>query len=158
MHPILELTKKTLQDRKTSTNFTRYTQLWIAWFLRPSTILPARYGNLRFQKLAHHLCLSGHPGQRRMYAKIRGEDYYSQRAGDVTTTVRRCGKCARNIFQQRKSTNPLQMFPVREPLVSVAIDILGPLTKSKSGRRFLLIITDRFSRLTQAVPIRIIDV
>ena len=39
-------------------------------------------------------------------------------------------------------------------LESVAIDILGPLPKSKRGRKYLLVITDRFTKLTQVVALR----
>jgi Integrase core domain len=33
------------------------------------------------------------------------------------------------------------------------MDILGPLPKSKHGNRFLLVITDRYSKMTQTVPL-----
>ena len=41
-----------------------------------------------------------------------------------------------------------------QPLVSVAIDILGPLPKARSGCRFLLIVTDRFTKLAQVAPLK----
>jgi hypothetical protein len=43
-----------------------------------------------------------------------------------------------------------------EPLEYVAVDILGPLPKTGHGNRFLLVMTDRFSKLTRTVPLRII--
>jgi transposase InsO family protein len=36
----------------------------------------------------------------------------------------------------------------------VAIDILGPLPRAKHGNRFLLVISDRFSKVTNTVPLR----
>ena len=36
------------------------------------------------------------------------------------------------------------------------MDILGPLPKTDHGNRFLLVITDRFSKLTRTVPLRTI--
>jgi Integrase core domain len=50
----------------------------------------------------------------------------------------------------------LKLFPAKGPLESVAMDILGPLPKSKHGNRFLLVITDRYSKVTQTVPLRAI--
>ena len=38
----------------------------------------------------------------------------------------------------------------------MAMDILGPLPKTEHGNRFLLVITDRFSKLTRTVPLRTI--
>lgn len=45
----------------------------------------------------------------------------------------------------------MRLFPFDLPVDTVGIDILGPLQKSKSGCRFILVITDRFTKLTQAV-------
>ena len=36
----------------------------------------------------------------------------------------------------------------------MCIDILGPITKSKRGYVFLLVINDRFTKLTRVVPLR----
>ena len=57
----------------------------------------------------------------------------------------------------RKRTNPLALFPATEPLRDLSIDILGPLTRTKRHFRFVLVITDRFTKLTQAVPLRKIN-
>ena len=61
-----------------------------------------------------------------------------------------------NRVKLRKHLNRLRLFPATGPLKSLAIDILGPLPKTKTGKRFLLVITDRFSKLTQVVALRTI--
>jgi len=48
----------------------------------------------------------------------------------------------------------MKLFPPRGPLEMVAIDILGPLPQSSRGFRFILVMADRFTKLTQAVPLR----
>jgi hypothetical protein len=48
------------------------------------------------------------------------------------------------------------MFQADGPLEFVAMDILGPLPKMEHGNCFLLVISDRFSKLTRTVPIRTI--
>ena len=50
--------------------------------------------------------------------------------------------------------NNMQLFTAQEPLEFVAIDILGPLPKTAHGNRFLLVISDRFSKLTRTIPMR----
>jgi hypothetical protein len=50
--------------------------------------------------------------------------------------------------------NKMQLLTAHEPLEFVAIDILGPLTKTAHGNRFLLVISDRFSKLTRTTPMR----
>jgi hypothetical protein len=39
-------------------------------------------------------------------------------------------------------------------LEQVAIDVLGPLTKTRSDNRCLLVMTDRFSKVTRAAPMK----
>ena len=48
----------------------------------------------------------------------------------------------------------MRLFPATTPLESVAIDILGPLPKSTDGHLFILFIFDRFTKLTQIVPLK----
>jgi transposase InsO family protein len=75
-------------------------------------------------------------------------------AEDVYKTVRQCDACARNRISERRHTNRLQLFPAKGPLESVAIDILGPLPRTKHGNRFLLVIADQYTKFTRTVPLR----
>ena len=69
-------------------------------------------------------------------------------------TVRNCPSCARNRVKLRLDSNYLKLFTATKPFESVSIDILRPLPKSRRGKRFFLVITDRFSNLTAAFPSR----
>ena len=108
----------------------------------------------RVLQLAHHVKLAGHPGQTRMYYNVRRTYYWPHMAADIFATVRNCTTCAKNRLKLRKRTNPLKLFPATKPLASLCIDILGPLTKSKRGYVFLLVITDRFTKLKRVVTLR----
>lgn len=61
-----------------------------------------------------------------------------------------------NRVRLMKITNKLKFFPATEQLQSVIIDILGPLTQSSKCRKFIGVITDRFTKLTQAVSLLLI--
>ena len=78
-------------------------------------------------------------------------------AADIYRTVRTCNACAKNRMKLRKSTHSVRLFPAQRPLESLSIDILGPFTKTKKGHRFLHVITGRFTKLTQVIPLRRID-
>ena len=108
----------------------------------------------RLLTLAHHSLLAGHPGQNRLYYTLRLTYYWPQMSVDIAATVRDCRSCARNRIRLRRHLNRLQLFPATRPLESVAIDILGPLPKAKSGCRFLLVVTDRFTKLAQVAPLK----
>ena len=49
----------------------------------------------------------------------------------------------------------LKLFPAKHPLEDVGIDIFGPLPKTSRGNKFLLVMSRRFSKLTQVTPLKI---
>jgi transposase InsO family protein len=73
---------------------------------------------------------------------------------DVEETFRHCTVGAKNRVTERNRTSLLKLFPANGPLEFVAMDILGPLPKTENGNRFLLVISDRLSKLTRTVPLR----
>ena len=98
--------------------------------------------------------MAGHPGLNRMYYHIRKVYYWPHLAADVAATVRNCHSCARNRVKRRRHTNYLKPFNVTKRFEYVSIDILGPMPKSRRCKRFLLVITDRLSKVTAVVPLR----
>ena len=110
----------------------------------------------RLLRLCHKSVIAGHPDQTYMYYALRADYYCPYLAADVASTVRRCQTCPMNRVGLRKHLKRLRLFPATRPLVSHAIDILSPLPKKKAGKRFLLVITDCFTKLPQVVALRTI--
>lgn len=108
----------------------------------------------RVCRLAHHSVQGAHPGQTKLHRHLSRVYYWPKMAADAYATVRQCVACAKNRLRLIKKSSPMQLFPATKPLENVAIDILGPLPKSKRGYLFILVITDRFTKLTQIVPLR----
>jgi len=104
-------------------------------------------------RLEHDVVRAGHPGVNRMYAAIRRHNYWESMAADVYDWVASFASCARNRFAPRRRTAMLKLLPATDPLASLSMDLLGPLTETKTGNVFLLIILERFSKLVQAVPL-----
>lgn len=71
------------------------------------------------------------------------------------------GKERRTVGQEShppsEAHQKFKFFPAHEPFLSVGLEILGPLTDSTRGRRFLLVITDLLSMLKKAVRLPKID-
>ena len=107
----------------------------------------------RLLQLCHNPAIAGYSGQNRMYFALHRENYWPHLAADVAATVPGCWTCAMNLVKLRKHLNRLKLFPASRPLESLAIAILGPLPKTKAGKRFLLVVTDRFTKLTQIVAL-----
>jgi Integrase zinc binding domain len=104
--------------------------------------------------LEHHPPAAGNPEAHRMFQTIRKTFFWPRIAEDVYETVRQCDLCARNRISEKRKTNSLKLFPANWPLESVAMDILGPLPRTKHGNRLLLVISDRYSKVTKTVPLR----
>lgn len=104
----------------------------------------------------HEPPLGAHPGARKMYSTLRRGVYWPAMVADVYGHVARCTGCSRSHLDERKHTSTLKLFPATQPRASLAMDILGPLPESGGGQKFILVMVDRFSKLSRAVPMRVI--
>ena len=102
----------------------------------------------RILTLEHHATVSAHPGMNRMYYAMRRRYYWPSMVTDIYNTITKCTTCAQNRLSLRRHTSPLTLFPATEPLTDLSVDIFGPIPATRAGNRFILVITDRFSKLT----------
>ena len=108
----------------------------------------------RLLRLAHQTPTAGHPGQTRLDRRLQRSYYWPHMAADTSETIRECTPCAKNRLRLLRKASEMKLFPATAPLDSVAIDILGPLPKIARGYIFMLVIFDRFTKLTQVVPLK----
>lgn len=71
-------------------------------------------------------------------------------AQDVQQIVAQNNSCVRNGSRHRNKRH-LQHFPASRPLEFIAMDILEPLPETMQGNQYVVIITDRYSKLTRAI-------
>ena len=102
----------------------------------------------------HPSVLAWHPGLRRMYNTIRRCVYWPTMVVDVYKHVEQCPACARNRLSDRKHTTVLKLFTADEPFSGLAMDLFGPLLTSRGGHKYVLVIWDRFNKLTRAIHLR----
>jgi len=102
----------------------------------------------------HSSPLGGHPGETKMYRTLRRRYYWPSLAADVFGWVAARATCARNRLMEVRSSSAMTLFPATEPFEAVAIDLLGPLPRTPEGYVYLLVMCDRFSKLTRVVPLR----
>lgn len=103
--------------------------------------------------LEHEPGHAGHPGVNKMYASMRRVFYWESMVADVYAFVTDCPACAKGKVQGRRRTNYLKLFPATEPFTEVCLDLLGPLPETSNGNVYLVVIVDRFTKLTRVVPI-----
>ena len=111
----------------------------------------------RVLELAHTVPLAGHLGKKKTLARVSRRFYWPTMHKDVADFCRSCGTCQK--FQRRKVPRaPLIPLPViDEPFSRVAMDIVGPLPRSCSGNRYVLVLCDYSTRYPEAIPLRAID-
>ncbi|KRY55012.1 Retrovirus-related Pol polyprotein from transposon [Trichinella britovi] len=95
----------------------------------------------------------GHMVERRTLARFRCRFYWHGMSGDVHTWCCTCTQCTRRKGPTKNNRAPMQAMAARYPLQRVGMDILGPLEKTPSGNRYVLVLTDYFTKWTAAFPL-----
>lgn len=100
---------------------------------------------------SHNSAMAGHPNPRQMYDSMQREFLCPHMADDVYKNVSICSTCAWN-GTLPKFKLQLQFFPASSLLELVPIDNLGALPCTVSGNQYVIVMTDRYSKLARAMP------
>ena len=108
-------------------------------------------------ELGHVIPLAGHLGAEKTRRRILRRFYWPTVFRDIDEYCRCCVKCQKT-NTRKVPPAPLVPLPViTEPFRRIAMDIVGPLPKSRLGNRFILVICDYATRYPEAIPLRSID-
>ena len=95
----------------------------------------------------------GHLGTKRTVAMVRARFFWPNAKSDLVRWCRQCDTCAQ-IKGTPHHRAKLQQDPVGSRFERVAIDIMGELPVTEAGNRYILVISDYFTKWTQAFPLR----
>ena len=108
-------------------------------------------------QLAHSTPLSGHLGKKKTAARIMRRFYWPTLFRDVADYCRSCTRCQKS-SRRRVPRAPMIPLPViSEPFERIAMDVVGPLPRSRSGHRYVLVICDYGTRYPEAIPMKTVD-
>jgi len=101
----------------------------------------------------HNVTMSGHLGKKKTREKVLQHFYWYGVREDVDNWVRRCDTCGSIKPPQKTPRAPLGKMPVGAPLDRLSTDVLGPLPVSKSNNRYILVVSDHFTKWVEVFAI-----
>ena len=108
-------------------------------------------------QMAHAIPMAGHLGRKKTTERVLQRFFWPGVSKDVAEYCKNCPSCQK-ASSKRVAPAPLIPLPViEEPFSRIALDIFGPLPRSRSGNRFVLVICDYATRYPEAIPLRSVD-
>lgn len=101
-----------------------------------------------FLKREHSSPWSENAGSTKLYPTRRQKYYRPSLVADVYGYVAPCATCAENGLMESSQSSAVRLFPSTEPLAAIAVHLLGPLPRKPGGYEYLLVMCDRFTKLT----------
>lgn len=108
---------------------------------------------ISFQKeilhLLHNNIVSGHMGITRTIDRLKQRFYWVNFTDSVEQWCKACIECQKRKGPVKKHRGYMKQYLVGAPLERIAIDILGPLPLSLNNNKYILVLTDYFTRWTE---------
>ncbi|VDI42287.1 Hypothetical predicted protein [Mytilus galloprovincialis] len=106
------------------------------------------------RKQVLHFChdakYAGHLGMRKTLEKIRQSYYWPGLQADVRAYVAGCDKCAMRKTPTKKKRAPMAIVETSSPMERLATDILGELPETENGNRYILVVSDYYTKWTES--------
>ena len=98
----------------------------------------------------HNGITGGHLGEDKTRGKLQERFYWPGHTKDVRSWCQTCSVCAARKSPVPRNKARLQSIHPGYPLQLVAMDLLGPLPESTNRNSYVLVVTDYFTRYTEA--------
>ena len=103
---------------------------------------------------AHHdPPIMGHLGFDKTLGRIRQNFFWYGITTDCLDFVSSCASCSRNKKSTHRAKAPLMRYHAGVTCERVHMDILGPLTLSQKGNRYILVVIDQFTKWMECYAI-----
>src|SRR6266542_3598721 len=98
--------------------------------------------------LAHEHPLSGHFGLEATLSKLKERYYWSKMKDDIKSYIQICDQCQRH--EKTTDENELHSIRIKELFYQWGIDIVGPLTETSRGNKYIVVAIDYFTKYPKA--------
>jgi hypothetical protein len=104
---------------------------------------------------SHDQPTSGHLGSYKTLKRAAIQYYWPKMRLHISNYVRRCQTCQRTKSEHLKPAGTMTTSrDVDRPWKRLSTDLIGPLPRSTKGNKYVLVVTDTFSKFTLLFPIR----
>ncbi|XP_070172331.1 protein NYNRIN-like [Polyergus mexicanus] len=103
---------------------------------------------------AHDSSSGGHFGVNKTLGKIRKRFYWGTCKQDVENWCRSCHVCIAKKGPFDKGKSELRIYNAGVPFERMQMDILGPFPTSSTGNKYLLVVSDCFTKWVEAFPLK----
>ena len=115
-------------------------------------ILPSKLWKEAMQAAHDNIC-SGHLGETKTYKKLVTRFYWYQMKERIKDYISCCEICGRNKKSKQKNKAPHSSIPVSAAMDCISTDLFGPLPESKKGNKYILLLTDLYTKWIELIPI-----
>jgi hypothetical protein len=98
--------------------------------------------------LMHDHELSAHFGSKATYEKVKEKYWWKGMIRDIEGYVKTCDSCQRR--NKPIGKHELNSIEVKEPFYMIGIDIVGPLPRTVSGKKYIVVAMDYFTKWPEA--------
>ena len=103
-------------------------------------------------RLSHDVSSSGHLGIKKTLSKVRQNYYWPGLEQDVKIYVTGCETCQKGKDPIPTKRAPMKVARSGYPMERIAVDILGELPVTERGNKYVLVVSDYFSKWTECYP------
>ena len=101
----------------------------------------------------HDSLTAGHMGVKKTKARTAQHYYWYNMREDIALYVKSCDTCAADKKPNKSPRAPLGRVAAGAPWDVLAIDYTGPFPISKQGNRYILVLTDHFTKYVEVIPV-----
>ncbi len=100
----------------------------------------------------HSSVTGGHLGFQKLQEKVREHFYWPGGFADVRQWCRQCVDCASRKMHGKPPCAPMNPSVTSRPHKRILFDILGPLPETSKKHKYIIVVSDSFSKWTEAFP------